>query len=99
MPLQDQGMDPASLYIDLLKLSVSEALRPAQSALVVAPSERPIRRRSGHVMAALRRPALTVPQGLRTGPPDRHSSIFRNGRPLQERCAVFGRDDDRPEAP
>ena len=43
MPLQDQGMDPASLYIDLLKLSVSEALRPAQSALVAAPSERPIR--------------------------------------------------------
>ena len=43
MPLQDQGMDAASLYIDLLRLSVSEALRPAQSALVVAPSERPIR--------------------------------------------------------
>ena len=37
MPLQDQGMDPASLYIDLLKLSVSEALRPAESALVAAP--------------------------------------------------------------
>jgi O-methyltransferase len=36
-------MDPASLYIELLKLSVSEALHPAQSALVVAPSERPIR--------------------------------------------------------
>ncbi len=43
MPLQDQGMDAASLYIDLLKLSVSEGLRPAQSALVVAPSERPTR--------------------------------------------------------
>jgi hypothetical protein len=48
MPLQDQGMDPASLdpaslYIDLLKLAVSEALRPTQSALVSAPSERPVR--------------------------------------------------------
>ena len=76
MPLQDQGMDSASLYIDLLKLSVSEALRPAESALVEAPPPDPSR--SGHVMAALRSPAPTVPQGLRTGPPDRHSSIFRS---------------------
>jgi len=36
-------MDPASLYVDLLTLGVSEALRPAQSALVSIPSERPLR--------------------------------------------------------
>jgi hypothetical protein len=40
--LQDQWMDAASLYIDLLKLAVSEALHTPQSALVASQPERPV---------------------------------------------------------
>lgn len=36
-------MDPASLYVDLLEMAVSEALRPTQSVLVSVPSKRPAR--------------------------------------------------------
>lgn len=42
MSLQDQWMDAASLYIDLLKQAVSEALHTPQSALVASQPERPV---------------------------------------------------------
>jgi O-methyltransferase len=37
-------MDPVNRYLDLLEQAVSDALHPAQSALVAVPSGRPIRR-------------------------------------------------------
>ena len=97
--LQDQEMDSASLYIDLLRLSVSEALRPAQSALVPAPSERPIR--GARVTSWLRYGAqrLLSLRGYELARRIDIPSSFVTDGLYDSACAVFGRNDDRSEAP